>query len=319
MNLQLTSPINTEQREELGLVGVLSGGDSAERDISLQTGTAVLQALQSANVNAVGIDTQYDAIGKIQQAKLDRAFIALHGVGGEDGQIQALLNFMKIPFTGSDVQGSAIAMDKLKCKQIWHSLNLSTPKYQILTENCNFTDVLNDLGGRVFIKPSHEGSSIGMSRADSAESMVQAYHEALSYGNCGPDSCVIAEAFIEGAEYTVGFVGNEILPSVRMETDNLFYDYDAKYLSDQTRYFCPSGLDTQAETRLAALAQHAYESIGCSGWGRVDAMADTKGNFYLLEVNTVPGMTSHSLVPMAAKARGWSFEQLVLNILTSKL
>lgn len=315
MTLQnLTVPLTNQQRAAIGRVGVLFGGKSAERDVSLQSGNAVLEALLNANVDAVGIDVQDNAIAAIQQAALDRAFIALHGSGGEDGQVQALLNFMGIPFTGSDVQGSAIAMDKLKCKQIWRSVNISTPPFVTLHDESDFNAELNALGGKAFVKPSHEGSSIGMNRVETANEMQQAYAQAKRY-----DDCVIAEQLIEGPEYTVSIVGEHVLPSVRMETDNVFYDYDAKYLSDQTRYFCPSGLADESEATLKGLAKRAYDSIGCSGWGRVDVMADKSGNFYTLEVNTVPGMTSHSLVPMAAKAVGWSFEQLVLNILTSKL
>ncbi len=310
--MKLTAPLTQAQRQHIGRVGVLFGGNSAERDISLQTGSAVLQALINANVDAVGIDTQTNAIEHIQNAKLSRAFIALHGIGGEDGQIQALLNFMGIPFTGSGVQGSAIAMDKLKCKQIWQTLKLSTPPYAVLQDKMDLTAVLDELGGKAFVKPSHEGSSIGMSRVESLSQFEGAYAKAKQF-----DTCVIAEKLIEGSEYTVAVVGDEILPSIRMETDNAFYDYDAKYLSDHTRYFCPSGLGPTKEAELQQLALQAYRSIGCSGWGRVDVMADRDEQFYVLEVNTIPGMTSHSLVPMAAKAIGWSFEQLVLNILAS--
>jgi D-alanine-D-alanine ligase len=312
MNTRFKTPITDEQRDQLGRVGVLYGGLSAEREVSLQSGQAVLRALQTSNVNVIGIDVQENAIQAIERANLSRAFIALHGTGGEDGQIQALLNFMKIPFTGSDVQGSAIAMDKLKCKQIWQSLSLSTPTWLTLDDNSNFDEAIVYLGGKAFIKPSHEGSSIGMARVESAAAMEKAYWEAKRY-----DTCVIAEQLIDGPEYTVSIVGDQVLPSIRMETDNAFYDYEAKYISNETRYFCPSGLNADIEARLRQLAYQAYRAIGCSGWGRVDVMSDTENNFYLLEVNTIPGMTSHSLVPMAAKAVGWSFEQLVLNILMS--
>ena len=309
MNSKRTIPISNAERDQLGRVGVLYGGWSAEREVSLQSGNAVLQALHTANVDAHGIDITDNAIAEIQGANIDRAFIALHGSGGEDGQIQALLNFMNIPFTGSDVQASAIALDKLKCKQIWQCLGLPTPAYCQLTDTSNLEDILADFGGEAFVKPCHEGSSIGMSRVNSTTTMAQAYQDAKDY-----DHCVLAEQLIRGDEYTVAIVDGEALPAIRMETNNIFYDYEAKYLSDQTRYFCPCGLETGLEQKLQQLALRAYRGIGCCGWGRVDIMADHENNFYLLEVNTVPGMTSHSLVPMAAKVAGWSFEQLVVNI-----
>lgn len=311
---EITLPISDQQRQQFGRVGVLYGGLSAEREVSLQSGQAILQGLLNANVNAVGIDVGEGAIELLQQANIDRAFIALHGRGGEDGQIQALLKFMCIPFTGSDVQASAIALDKLKSKQIWQTLDLPTPHYSSVGENDDLVQTLKQLGGSAFIKPCHEGSSIGMARVTDADHFRRAVGEAKQY-----DECVLAEQLIVGDEYTIGIVDDIALPVVRMHTANEFYDYQAKYESDDTQYFCPCGLSPEKETELQQLALRAYNSIGCTGWGRVDVIADEKLNFYLLEVNTVPGMTSHSLVPMAAKAYGWSFEQLVVQILATTL
>ncbi len=314
MNEMIEAPISDSQREQFGRVGVLYGGLSAEREVSLQSGAAVLDALQASKVNAVGIDVNENAIADIEKANIDRAFIALHGSGGEDGQIQALLNFMNIPFTGSGVQASAIALDKVKCKQIWQSIGLPTPSFHVLRDNSDFAKALHQLGGEAFVKPCHEGSSIGMSRVNSVSAMQEAYQQAKQY-----DAVVLAEQFISGPEYTVSIVGDQVLPAIRMQTNNVFYDYEAKYLSDSTEYFCPCGLKAEDEKIVQDLALRAYQSIGCEGWGRVDLMADANNQFYLLEVNTVPGMTSHSLVPMAAKARNISFEQLVVNILQASI
>lgn len=307
-------PINDIQRQAFGRVGVLYGGLSAEREVSLQSGNAVLKGLLSANVDAIGVDIGQDAVDAIRHANFDRVFIVLHGSGGEDGQMQALLNFMGIPFTGSNVQASAIALDKLKCKQIWQCLKLPTPGYAQVRDSDDLAEVLNALGGTVFVKPIHEGSSIGMTKADSPETFAAAVNAAKQY-----DKSVLAEQFINGSEYTIAIVGDIVLPVVRLKAANEFYDYDAKYISNATQYFCPSGLSPERETLLQELAMSAYRAIGCSGWGRVDVMADSDNNFYLLEVNTVPGMTSHSLVPKAAQAYGWSFEQLVVNILATTL
>ncbi|BFM06231.1 D-alanine--D-alanine ligase [Halioxenophilus aromaticivorans] len=299
---------------QLGRVGVLYGGTSAERDVSLQSGQAVVAALQSAGVDVVAIELAEDPLAKIQAAKIDRAFIALHGQGGEDGTMQALLEFLNIPYTGSGVQASALAMDKLKSKYIFTALGISTPKFALLNEHSNWQQVLEDLGGKAFVKPAHEGSSIGMSKATSAEQLQQAYQTAAKF-----DAAVLAETLIEGAEYTVGVLGNQSLPAIKLETDNEFYDYDAKYISNETRYLCPCGLSTEAEQALAELTLACFNALDCQGWGRVDFMADANGQFYALEVNTVPGMTSHSLVPMAAKARGIEFSELCLQIVQQTL
>lgn len=310
MSEQMKVPVSDASREAIGRVAVLYGGHSAEREISLQSGAAVLAALQAANINAVGIDTAADFFAQLHEQQIDRAFIALHGGDGEDGRVQALLHYLDIPYTGSDTAASALAMDKLRSKQLWLGIDLPTPRFANLSESTDWSQVLKDLGGRAMVKPSHEGSSIGMSRVNSAAELKAAYETARAF-----DTSVIAEALVEGAEYTVAIIGDQVLPPIRLETNNVFYDYEAKYLSEETRYHCPCGLDSEAETALKNLALEAYRSLGCSGWGRVDVMADEDGNFFVLEVNTVPGMTSHSLVPMAAKAAGLSFEELVLRIL----
>ena len=292
-----------------GRVGVLYGGTSAEREISLQTGAAVLDALRQSGVDAVGIDIGADAIAQLQATPMDVAFIALHGPGGEDGRIQGVLEYMGIPYTGSDVSASALAMDKLRSKQLWAGIGLSTPEFAVVNADSDWDQVLKNLGGDAIVKPAHEGSSIGMARVQSGAELAQAYRDAAHY-----DGSVLVERLITGSEYTVAILDGEALPPIKLETDHRFYDYDAKYLADDTRYLCPCGLDAEREQGLKALALQAFNSLGCRGWGRVDVMADHLGNFYLLEVNTVPGMTSHSLVPMAAQAAGLSFAELVVRI-----
>lgn len=294
----------------LGRVGVLYGGKSAEREISLQTGAAVMQALSELGVEHVGIDIGSSAIADIQAAQLDRAFIALHGPGGEDGRMQAVLEYLQIPYTGSDVQSSALAMDKLRSKQLWCGVGLPTPEFAVLNNNSDFSQVLNDLGGEAIVKPAHEGSSLGMARVSTVDELQRAYQDAVSY-----DGSVLVERVIVGAEYTVAILGDKALAPIKLETDHQFYDYDAKYLANDTRYICPCGLAKECEAELKNLALQAFTSLGCRDWGRVDVMADAAGNFYLLEVNTVPGMTGHSLVPMAARAEGMGFNALVLAIL----
>lgn len=310
----ISLPINESLKRQLGRVGVLFGGQSAEREISLQSGAAVIAALKEAGIDPIVIDVGVNAIADIQAAKLDRAFIALHGPGGEDGRIQAVLEYLHIPYTGSDVQSSALAMDKLRSKQLWRGVGLSTPDFAILQATSQWELVLQDLGGEAMVKPAHEGSSIGMARVQTAAELKAAYESAAQY-----DGSVLAERLITGSEYTVAILAGKALPPIKLETDHFFYDFDAKYLADDTRYICPCGLSAVKEEELRALALNAFNSIGCRGWGRVDVMADAKLNFYLLEVNTVPGMTSHSLVPMAAKAEGLTFAQLVISILQASL
>ncbi len=300
--------------KQFGRVGVLYGGTSAERDVSLQSGRAVVSALQEVGVDVLDLELGEQPLLDIQNAGIDRAFIALHGQGGEDGTMQALLEFLNIPYTGSGVQASALAMDKLKSKYIFAAHGISTPKFAVLNGTSNWQRVLDDLGGKVIVKPAHEGSSIGMSKANTAEQLQQAYLVAEKF-----DSAVFAEQLIEGAEYTVAVLGDESLPAIKLETDNEFYDYEAKYISNETRYLCPCGLPADAERALAELTIESFNALDCKGWGRVDFMADNNGQFYALEVNTVPGMTSHSLVPMAAQAKGISFSQLCLQVVQQTL
>ncbi|MEJ2415330.1 MAG: D-alanine--D-alanine ligase [Exilibacterium sp.] len=310
----VTVPVTDTIKQRLGRVGVLYGGLSSEREVSLQSGEAVFKALQKSGVDTVAIDLRENAIEQVQRALLDRVFIVLHGPGGEDGRVQAMLEFMGLPYTGSGVQASSLAMDKLLSKQLWRGINLPTPDFAVLQADTDWLQILAQLGGEVMVKPVHEGSSIGMTKADSPESLQRAYEDAVAY-----DTNVLAERVIKGAEYTVSVLGERALPAIKLETNNRFYDYEAKYLSENTRYICPCGLSPDKHDQLQKLALKAFKSLGCSGWGRVDVMADSEDNFYLLEVNTVPGMTSHSLVPIAAKAVGMSFEELVVNILMSTL
>lgn len=310
----ISLPLDESIKRELGRVGVLLGGQSAEREISLQSGAAVTAALKEIGLDPIVIDVGVNAIADIQAAKLDRAFIALHGPGGEDGRIQAVLEYLQIPYTGSDVQSSALAMDKLRSKHLWRGMGLSTPDYATLNSDSNWEEVLQSLGGDVMVKPAHEGSSIGMSRVQSARELEAAYNAAAKY-----DGNVLVERVITGAEYTVAILAGKALPPIKLETNHRFYDFDAKYLADDTNYICPCGLDAEKDQELRQLALNAFNALGCRGWGRVDVMADSNGRFYLLEVNTVPGMTSHSLVPMAARAEGLSFEQLVALVLRASL
>ncbi|WP_062060285.1 D-alanine--D-alanine ligase [Cellvibrio sp. OA-2007] len=316
----VTLPISETLKLQLGRVGVLFGGLSAEREISLQSGAAVIAALVEAGVDHVAIDVGNNIIADIQAAKIDRAFLILHGPGGEDGRIQALLEFLNIPYTGSDVASSALAMDKLRTKQLWRGIDingrqgLSTPEFAVLTQGSDFAKVLATLGGDVMVKPANEGSSIGMSRVNTAAELETAFQKAAQY-----QGSVLVERLIVGAEYTVAILDGEALPPIKLETDHTFYDFNAKYIADDTRYLCPCGLSAEKEQELKTLALNAFNAVGCRGWGRVDVMADMQGNFYLLEVNTAPGMTSHSLVPMAAKAVGLSFAELVLKVLCASL
>lgn len=307
-------PLTAATVTALGRVGVLLGGQSAEREVSLMSGEAIASALESAGIEVVRLDLGDDALTQLQQAKLDRVFIALHGPGGEDGRIQAVLETMGLPYTGSGVAASALAIDKLRTKQLWMGIGLPTPVFEVLREDSDWSAVLDRLGGKAMVKPAHEGSSIGMTMAFSASELQQAYVAASDL-----DGSVLAERLITGAEYTVAVIDGKALPAIQLQTDNQFYDYEAKYLSDDTRYLCPCGLSVDREAELADLAEQAFASLGCKGWGRVDVMATEAGEFLLLEVNTVPGMTSHSLVPIAASAQGASFEQLVVKIIMDTL
>ncbi len=300
--------------DELGRVAVLYGGLSAEREISLLSGGAVIRALSEEGVDVIPVDIRENPLAAILAVKADRAFIALHGAGGEDGKIQALLEFLQIPYTGSGVSASALSMDKVRTKQLWRGIGLSTPDYSLLSAQTHWQNTIDELGGIAMVKPCHEGSSIGMSRVTNAHDLQQAYVEASQF-----DQVVLAETFISGAEYTVAILDGIALPPIKLETQHQFYDFSAKYEADDTGYLCPCGLDTNSESTLKQLALDAFHGLGAKGWGRVDVMADQNGNFYLLELNTIPGMTSHSLVPMAAKAAGLSFNELVMTILNDTL
>lgn len=297
-------------QQDFGRVAVLFGGTSAEREISLKSGQAVLQALQQAGVNAQAFDPAEQNIGDIKA--YDRAFIVLHGRGGEDGTMQGALELLGVPYTGSGVLASALGMDKTRTKQLWLGCGLPTPAYARLTANTDFAQVIAELGLPLMVKPAHEGSSIGMRKVEKAEDLQPAYEFAAKY-----DSEIIAEKWVTGKEYTIVILGDKALPIIRLQPHQShgFYDFEAKYNANDTQYLCPCGLSDEDEQALQALAVRAFNMVGATGWGRIDAMRDEQGNFWLLEVNTVPGMTDHSLVPMAAKAAGLSFEQLVLTIL----
>lgn len=294
----------------LGKVAVLYGGNSAEREVSLNSGNAVYKALIQSGVDAIKIDTKEDFIGQLSAHDFDLAFIALHGVGGEDGTIQGMLEFYGLPYTGSGVKASAICMDKWRTKLIWMGLGLPTPKF-IKADSLEMLKTFsNEVGFPIMVKPALEGSSIGISKVKQASELEAAFDSATSTG-----SPVLAEQFITGKEFTVAVLGGKALPAIQLKPANEFYDYDAKYLQDDTEYLVPCGLSEDKESELQALAVQAYDALDCSGWGRVDFMQDEDGQFWLIEVNTVPGMTDHSLVPMAANAAGINFSQLVLSIL----
>jgi len=305
--------IEFDQEQLKGPVAVLFGGISSEREISLQSGEAVLRALQDSGISAQGIDTADDDWLQSVVGKFPHAFIALHGLQGEDGTIQAVLSMNDITFTGSGVSASALALDKLRTKQLWCGIGLPTPDFELVDDRTNW-EALLEKWQTVIIKPICEGSSIGMSMASDVEALKAAYELAKTHGKH-----ILAEKWIDGDEFTISILGNKVLPAIRLETSHEFYDYDAKYLANDTKYIFPCGLSPEKLMELNQISLKAFHSLGCDGWGRVDAMQDTKGNFYLLEVNTVPGMTSHSLVPMSAKAMGIEFDQLVLEILRLSL
>lgn len=295
---------------EFGKVAVLFGGTSSEREISLLTGRAVHAALQRSGIDAYAVDPREKALQELVDEGFDRAWVALHGPGGEDGTVQGALECLGIPYTGSGVLGSAVCMDKLRTKQLVSSVGIATADFVVLRDERDFDLALTRLGLPMFVKPATQGSSVGMSKVERPEDLPVAFAAAAA-----TDPCVLAEAYISGAEYTVGVLAGEALPSIRIRTTQTFYDYQAKYFRDDTQYDCPSGLSAETERHLAALALGAFDATGASGWGRADFMMDSTGRPLLLEINTVPGMTDHSLVPMAARARGMSFEQLVWRVL----
>lgn len=293
-----------------GKVAVLFGGRSAEREVSLKSGAAVLAALQDSGVDAHAFDPAVLDLQALRGEGFDRAFIALHGRFGEDGTVQGALELLGIPYTGSGVLASALAMDKWRTKLVWQAAGLPIPEYEVLSAPSDWDALANHLDLPLFVKPANEGSSVGVIKVKSVEELPAAYAEASKH-----DKLVIAEEFIGGGEYTVAILGSRALPVVKIEPASEFYDYEAKYLRDDTRYLCPAGLSPEREAEMQHLARLAFELIGGIGWGRVDFLMDEAGKPYLLEVNTAPGMTDHSLVPMAARQAGMSFGQLVLRIL----
>ena len=295
---------------KLGKVAVLLGGRSAEREISLRSGAMILQALLARGVDAHAFDTGLRGLDELMAERFDRVFVALHGRFGEDGTVQGALELMGLPYTGSGVMASALAMDKWRTKLVWQSLGISTPAHALLDADSDWAGVVAELGLPIMVKPACEGSSIGISKVTSIEQLQGAYAAAARH-----DSVVLAERFIEGEEFTAAILGEEALPLIRLETPRVFYDYEAKYHANDTRYLIPCGLSVERERTLQALALSAFRAVGAQAWGRVDLMVDKTGQAYCLEVNTVPGMTDHSLVPMAARAAGIAFDQLVLRIL----
>jgi D-alanine-D-alanine ligase len=295
---------------EFGRVAVLMGGASAEREVSLMTGNAVLEALLARRVDAAGFDPAERALIELVAAGFDRVFIALHGPGGEDGAVQGALEWLGLPYTGSGVLGSAVGMDKLRTKRLAQAAGVATPPWMELTGAPDFDRAVAELGLPLAVKPATQGSSVGMSRVNAAAELPAAWRAASAL-----DPVVIAERWITGGEYTVAVLQGEALPAIRIETPRAFYDYQAKYFADDTRYFIPCGLAPEAEAALQRMALATFAATGASGWGRVDFVMDESGRAMLLEINTVPGMTGHSLVPMAARAAGIDFAELAWRVL----
>jgi D-alanine-D-alanine ligase len=295
-------------------LAVLYGGNSAEREVSLNSGQAIANGLKQAGFDVELIDTKTLALTDLLTKKIDRVFIALHGRGGEDGCLQGALEYLNIPYTGSNVLGSSLSMDKVRSKQIFKACNLPTAPFTVVDKNdfesLPLAEILADLGGRVMVKPANEGSSIGMAQAKTVEQLHNALIEAFGF-----DKQVLLEAWIDGPEYTVAILGDNALPAIHMETPREFYDYEAKYQSTSTQYHCPSGLSEGEENEIKALSVKAFNATGAQGWGRVDIMRNSIGQWQILEVNTVPGMTETSLVPKAAKVFGLNFSELVTQIL----
>jgi len=297
---------------QFGRVAVVMGGPSAEREVSLKSGYAVLEALLAQGVNARAVEVRDDLVSPFLGGAFDCVFNAIHGRGGEDGVLQGVLESLNVPYSGSGVLASAICMDKLRTKWCLKGAGLTTPQWYTLTSEQAFDACIDQLGFPMIVKPVREGSSIGMSRVNNTEELRAGYQLAKEF-----DRSVYAEAWVEGDEYTVGFIGDQVLPVVRVKTPNSFYDYEAKYISDSTQYFCPSGLTQPNEESVMALAKRAIQVVDVQGWGRVDLFIDRDGQSQLIEINTVPGMTDHSLLPMAAKAAGIDFGELVWRILDS--
>ncbi len=305
----MSSTIDPQMQQRFGKVAVLLGGRAAEREVSLRSGTAVLAALRARGVDAHPLDPDETVLAQLRSSGYARAFIILHGRGGEDGVIQGALEAIGLPYTGSGVLGSALGMDKYRTKLAWVGVGLPTPESVLLRTESDLAQAAA-IGFPLMVKPAREGSSIGMARVEDAAALAAAWETARRH-----DPLVLAERWIKGQEYTCAILGREALPMIRLETPHAFYDYDAKYRATSTRYLCPCGLPAAEEQRLRRLALGAFDVVGASGWGRVDLMLDDSGAAYLLEINTVPGMTDHSLVPMAARSAGLDFETLVLRIL----
>jgi D-alanine-D-alanine ligase len=296
--------------KDFGRVAVLLGGWAPEREVSLVSGAAVLQALQKQGVDAEGVDLSRERLLQLRQEGFDRAFNVLHGVGGEDGVVQAVLEVMGLPYTGSGVLASALSMDKRVTKLVWAAQGIPTPVHRVLGDETDFAQLADELGLPLFVKPADAGSSIGLAKVKRVEDLEPAYQHARQYCRT-----VLAERFIAGSEYTCGILDGQPLPLIRIEPDGEFYDYNAKYVSENTRYHCPAGLAPEQEEHLQAMALKAFQLTGARGWGRVDFMLDAQDKPWFLELNTVPGMTSHSLVPMAARAAGIGFDELVWRVL----
>ena len=296
--------------EQFGRVAVMMGGSAAEREVSLRSGAAVYKALKAKGVDALAVDVTGNPIEALAGQKFDRVFNIIHGRGGEDGVLQGVLEVLGIPYTGSGVMASALTMDKLRTKLCWKGYGLVTPKWHVLKDETDLDDCIEKLGFPMIVKPAQEGSSIGMSKAGNREELQKALTVAAKY-RCD----VYAEAWVTGKEYTVAVLDDEALPVIRLETPHAFYDYEAKYQATTTQYHCPCGLNRDQEQFIKDLAVTACKAVGVKGWGRVDVFIDDLGQYQLIEVNTVPGMTDHSLVPMAAKQAGIDFEELVWRIL----
>jgi D-alanine-D-alanine ligase len=296
--------------KQFGQVAVMMGGSAAEREVSLRSGAAVYEALKRKGVDVLAVDVTGSPIEALAGLKIDRVFNIIHGRGGEDGVLQGVLEVLGIPYTGSGVLASALAMDKLRTKLCWQGYGLVTPKWCLLQDETDVDECIAKLGFPVIVKPAEEGSSIGMSKAGNRDELVAALAVAAKY-RCD----VYAEAWVNGKEYTVAVLDGKALPVIRLETPHAFYDYEAKYQATTTQYHCPCGLDQEQEQFLKDLAETACKAIGVKGWGRVDVFIEDHGQYQLIEVNTVPGMTDHSLVPMAARQAGMDFDELVWRIL----
>ena len=302
------------QHRRYGKVAVLMGGRSSEREISLQTGASILAALRRQGVDAWEIDVGATVTTDLINGEFDRVFNALHGRGGEDGVIQGALETLNLPYTGSGVLGSALSMDKLRCKWIWERLGLPTPDFKLIRNEQDLDAAARELGFPLMVKPVHEGSSLGIAKAFAREDLRRVWMNALSY-----DDEALCERWLPGGDYTVGILNGQALPVIKIETEREFYDYQAKYEDDNTRYLCPSGLSQELEAEMADLALQAFAAIGASGWGRVDILLDERRRPSLIDINSVPGMTGHSLVPMAARQAGIDFDDLVLRVLDTSM